>query len=200
MHCPVRDSNWRRLSSPRPGCCIREPQSRAPPGGPVLHSAHATLAAASITAVSPQPMPEITSGRSAAFSARRLRRRVPASYWIKPVLAERWIERMRHCETRDGPGHRACRGRSAWRCHRFGINDSGDKQWPSLLLHRLTHRMVIPVRNVQSFRPSFAVGAALLGAGPAEPRRGIGYILTQHQHRVRQLHFMQRWRTGRSFS
>ena len=34
----------------------------------ILQSAHVTLAAASTTALSPQPMPEITSGRSAAFS------------------------------------------------------------------------------------------------------------------------------------
>ena len=102
-----------------------------------------------------------------------------------------WIERVRYCKTQAGEFIRGPTKGPGGDIVDSGISHGGDKQWPTLFLHRLTHRMIIPERNTHFFRHLFRLPAHRLPQGQPEPRRGIGYILTQYQHRVRQLHFMQ---------
>ncbi len=81
-----------------------------------------------------------------------------------------------------------------------GIRHSGNKQWPTLLLRRIAHRIVIPERNSHFLRHLLRFASHRLAQGQRKPWRSIGDIFPQHQHRVRQLHFMQRWRPGRTLS
>ena len=167
--------------SPAPA---RAPRPRSPPPA--------------ITARCRIRVPETTSGRFALPERRRCvsRKFAVSPSQIRPPV-RRSIDRMRHGEAQPGirPGAprsvRAATSSSRWRRR-------GDEERACLLLAASRTAASCQRGDLQSCAAIVRAAVAhRLAQGQRQPRRRVGDILAEDQHRVGLLHLRQRRRAGR---
>ena len=199
LRMPLR--GWRRRSSPRPGCCIRERRSRARrdgrcaqrPGHVGRRLDDGSLAAAH-AGDNQGPLRGLQRLGDGVGQRLRIASANPA-----PAAPPR----RAHAPPRNrgAPDRRAAAGRS-----RVAISSSRvSSTWrrtagrapvapPRAPRGRSSAECRIFSGDLQRLAPH------RLAQRQRQPRRGIGHVLAQHQHRVGDLHLVQRRRAGRTLA